>query len=570
MERRIFMVKKRKRWYVRIRQVMLLFALVFLCSAPLMISVKAEENSSQTATKTDATTEYESKTGGKVILKDGKYVYKNTGEYVHDDLVKIGKKWYNICGGEVDSGSYSVGELYYVVVNHIEYSFKDDIAYTGNEKRYDLTITYTDGIITSVNGAQVSKTVYKSKSGNNIVLKNNRFYYKSSGKRVDTDFIKIGKKWYLIRYGYSLVNWIGLRNYNGWYVVGGHIGKSDGTPVYAMNGIAYTGNMSFEGGTVYTGSKAFTTSTEVYYLIDGEAVKSYDSKSGKAVIKSNGEYVYGRTRKTVTKDLVRIGSKLHYIKNGTLQKKATGTVKINGKSYYIRKGVAYTGNRTINGAKYYYYDGVKGVYKSKSGRTVVKKNNKYIYINKKKTTVSGKIFKVVNTAYVNTQEIINSDLVRVNGKLYYIRDGKQQTNTTKTVKINGKSYYIKKGVAYTGYRTVKGVKYYYKDGIKSKETTEEWYVNGGHPSECKANKHTWETNGMYTQETHDFCNVCGIDIDEAGGYDKHLKDTGGYFGGGHGGNHGEFVQTSVTYQCLKCGATKIVKVHKRDNGTVAY
>lgn len=405
MERRIFMVKKRKRWYVRIRQVMLLFALVFLCSAPLMISVKAEENSSQTATKTDVTTEYESKSGRKVVEKDnGKYVYKDTGGEVSRTLVRMNGKWYYFYGGVINR------EVGSASVDGVIYAIKNGVAYTGSRNIYGLTLSYTDGILTHINGTSVKNMVFTGKSGEKIVLKNNMFVYKNNGKGISGDLIKIDKRWYFAVGGTVSI----VTNTNYIFPVGYlYLNKEF---YYIKNGVAYTGSRTLGGITSY--------------FVDGRVVKSYNSKSGKAVIKSNGKYVYGSSCKTVTNDLVRIGKKLYYIENGTIKKTNLKTVKVSGKYYYVKNGVAYTGNKTEKGVKYYYEEGVKKIFNGKSGKKVVKKNDKY--------------------TYVTTKKVVKSDLVRIGSKLYYIKNGKPQKKKTGTVKIGKSGYYIEKGVAFTG------------------------------------------------------------------------------------------------------------------------
>jgi glucan-binding YG repeat protein len=75
--------------------------------------------------------------------------------------------------------------------------------------------------------------------------------------------------------------------------------------------------------------------------------------------------------------------------------------------------------------------------------------------------------------YVDGEKSDITSLVKINGKWYYIKDGKFASNETTLVKYSGKWYYVKKGIKDTETTLVKynGKWYYVEKGLKSTKTT---------------------------------------------------------------------------------------------------
>lgn len=127
-----------------------------------------------------------------------------------------------------------------------------------------------------------------------------------------------------------------------------------------------------------------------------------------------------------------VGGKEVYVKNG---KKVTGNVKLDGATYYYKNGVRFTGTE----GQYYYKDGRKYTgWLRKSGK-------KYYYVKGK--PVRNKFKTIKNKKYYfNKNGVMQKGQVKVKGKYYYFnKSGVMQKN--KWIKIKNYEYYFnKKGV----------------------------------------------------------------------------------------------------------------------------
>lgn len=164
----------------------------------------------------------------------------------------------------------------------------------------------------------------------------------------------------------------------------------------------------------------------------------------------------------------------------------TGLVKVGGKQYYLRRGVARTNFKKTVGNKTYYF-GPDG---SAASYILTKKNNRLFYKTsdgkaKKgwfKDSVSGKRYYAASNGrlktgwqkykkkwyYFDTKTgAMKYGWVKSKGKYYYLNP---KTGVMKTgwFKVNGNKYYgtvsgSSMGARYTGFNTIKGKRYYFNN-----------------------------------------------------------------------------------------------------------
>ncbi|MCD8398729.1 MAG: polysaccharide deacetylase family protein [Lachnospiraceae bacterium] len=139
------------------------------------------------------------------------------------------------------------------------------------------------------------------------------------------------------------------------------------------------------------------------------------------------------------------------------QESLNGYVTIDGKTYYYKNGVKYTGRVKIDDIYYYFLDGVMQKsywYTSESGA-------KY-YFRASGQMAVGRV-KIKGTYYYfNTSgKMVTSKKVNINGKYYYFNASGKMV-TSKKVKINGYYYYFNSnGKMVTGFKKIDGYYYYF-------------------------------------------------------------------------------------------------------------
>ena len=154
-------------------------------------------------------------------------------------------------------------------------------------------------------------------------------------------------------------------------------------------------------------------------------------------------YYYDGVKSTAT-GIVEYEGKKIYINKGRFLG-STGLVTIGGKKLYINKGyfLGKSGLVTINGKKAYVN---KGYFTGASGLVTI--NGKKMYINKGYFLgKSGLVTIGSKKAYINKGYFLGkTGIVKIGSKRYYIKKGYAQLKFSGKVKISGKTYKIKKGI----------------------------------------------------------------------------------------------------------------------------
>ncbi len=210
---------------------------------------------------------------------------------------------------------------------------------------------------------------------------------------------------------------------------------------------------------------------------------------GQHLIEEGGKtYYYLNGEKTSVTDLVKINGKWYYINKGvwasivdTLHKingkwflvkggiwnKTTGLVEYKGKTFYVQGGKwdsSVNELKKLNGKWYF----IKSGKWDKTLDSLHKLNSKWFLVKKGMWTATtglveykGKMFYVKGGKWESRNEI-----VKLNGKHYFIKGGKWDKTLTTLFKKSGKYYAIKNGMWYKSKAIIKysGKKYYVNKG----------------------------------------------------------------------------------------------------------
>ncbi len=181
----------------------------------------------------------------------------------------------------------------------------------------------------------------------------------------------------------------------------------------------------------------------------------------------------------IVKDkILSVDGKMYLFDKNGIAVLYTGNLKSSdGKTYYYKDGVKFTGNRIIDGKSFYYKNGCKfnGIrilngkpYFYKNGR----KSKTEIYIYNKKCYKYGKVYTgVYKSYYYNKGVKVTKHKNKVkkvsNGKFYYFKKNGTVYKGSGWKRVKGKLYYFKNGVGYTGWHYIGNYKYYFHKNTAS-------------------------------------------------------------------------------------------------------
>lgn len=465
--------------------------------------------------------------------------------------------------------------------------------------------------------AASKQSAYNSKSGKKVVRKKGRYVYKSTGKTVKSDMVRIGKKLWYVKGGYTQKKKTGTVKVNKkWYYVKKGIAytgkrKIKGTKYYYRDGVKLTGvyggkyyrkgllctgmykNKYYKNGVPYTGQ--VTVSGKVYSYKSGVKGKLYTGiYSGKYYRKGvPGTGIYDKkyyNEGVPATGLVKEGRYIYYYEKGALSTKGSVTVD---KTYVLKSGKVTgikSGSSTANGfvqtsdGKKYYVTGGKVL----SGTGFVKAGSAFYYVEKGKLTSKSKVSgSVTYKSALSDSEKKEYTYTLSNGRL---------TGTAPVKTTDGNMYYVKDGAIVTGDTEIKtddNIVFIIKDGVMSEAITVGLQENRK-DSEWKAEKcangvHKWwhqyidEDTGEYVEgiemlRGETYCNRCGarcfLDTPEESyigedgvthvtkgatyKWDKDYCVTTSTGFKMHSGSHDAEYYISATYQCTVCGEKKTI------------